>query len=205
MSTKTKTAYRCTNCGAEYPKWGGRCETCGEWSTLVEEIVERAPAKVVGRSATTTRRGMIAGRAEKLRTVSGAESTRLQTGLAEFDFVLGGGIVPGSMVLVGGEPGIGKSTLLLQVVARLQSLGHASLYVSGEESPLQVKLRADRLLEGAGDVEFLPETHLETILAHLEATRPVIAVIDSIQTVHTEELEGAPGNVGQVQIGRAHV
>ena len=199
MSTKTKTAYRCTNCGAEYPKWGGRCETCGEWSTLVEEIVERAPAKVIGRQATTTRRGMLAPRAEKLRAVSGTESTRLKTGLAEFDFVLGGGIVPGSMVLVGGEPGIGKSTLLLQVVARLQGLGHASLYVSGEESPLQVKLRADRLSESAGDVEFLPETHLETILAHLEATRPVIAVIDSIQTVHTEELESAPGNVGQVR------
>ena len=199
MSTKTKTAYRCTNCGAEYPKWGGRCETCGEWSTLVEEIVARAPPKSLGRPATATRHGMLAPRAEKLRAVSGAESTRLKTGLAEFDFVLGGGIVPGSMVLVGGEPGIGKSTLLLQVVARVQALGHASLYVSGEESPLQVKLRADRLSESAGDVEFLPETHLETILAHLEATRPVIAVIDSIQTVHTEELEGAPGNVGQVR------
>ena len=199
MSTKTRTAYRCTNCGAEYPKWGGRCETCGEWSTLVEEIVERAPAKAVGRAATTVRRGMVSSRAERLSKVSGTEAMRLKTGLAEFDFVLGGGIVPGSMVLVGGEPGIGKSTLLLQVVARLQSMGHASLYVSGEESALQVKLRADRLADIAGDVEFLPETHLETILAHLDATRPVIAVIDSIQTVHTEELEGAPGNVGQVR------
>jgi DNA repair protein RadA/Sms len=199
VSTKTKTAYRCTNCGAEYPKWGGRCEQCGEWSTLVEEIVERAAPKV-GRAATgAPRRGMIAPRAAKLSAVAGTESNRLKTGLAELDFVLGGGIVPGSMVLVGGEPGIGKSTLLLQVVARLQAAGAASLYVSGEESPLQVKLRADRLGEGAGDVEFLPETHLETIIAHLEATRPIVAVIDSIQTVHTEELEGAPGNVGQVR------
>ncbi len=199
MSTKTKTAYRCSNCGAEHPKWGGRCETCGEWSTLVEEIVEKTPAKAVGRTAAPSRRGMVSTRAAKLSHVSGTESTRLKTGLAEFDFVLGGGIVPGSMILVGGEPGIGKSTLLLQVVARLQNAGSAALYVSGEESALQVKLRADRLADAAGDVEFLPETHLETILAHLEATRPVIAVIDSIQTVHTEDLDGAPGNVGQVR------
>ena len=126
MSAKTKTAYRCTSCGAEHPKWGGRCESCGEWSTLVEEIVERAPSKAIGRGAApAARRGSVAVRAAKLRAVVGTESTRLRTGLAEFDFVLGGGIVPGSMVLVGGEPGIGKSTLLLQVVARLQSLGHA--------------------------------------------------------------------------------
>ena len=142
---------------------------------------------------------MVSTRAAKLGNVSGTESIRLKTGLAEFDFVLGGGIVPGSMVLVGGEPGIGKSTLLLQVVARLQNAGSPALYVSGEESALQVKLRADRLGDEAGEVEFLPETHLETILSHLEATRPVIAVIDSIQTVHTEELDGAPGNVGQVR------
>ena len=199
MSAKTKTAYRCTQCGAEHPKWGGRCETCGEWSTLVEEIVEKSPAKVVGRTSTPSRRGMVSTRAAKLGNVSGTESIRLKTGLAEFDFVLGGGIVPGSMVLVGGEPGIGKSTLLLQVVARLQTAGSPALYVSGEESALQVKLRADRLGDQAGEVEFLPETHLETILSHLEATRPVIAVIDSIQTVHTEELDGAPGNVGQVR------
>ena len=199
MSAKTKTAYRCTQCGAEQPKWGGRCETCGEWSTLVEEIVTKSPAKVVGRTSAPSRRGMVSSRAAKLGNVSGTESIRLKTGLAEFDFVLGGGIVPGSMVLVGGEPGIGKSTLLLQVVARLQNAGSPALYVSGEESALQVKLRADRLGDEAGEVEFLPETHLETILSHLEATRPVIAVIDSIQTVHTEELDGAPGNVGQVR------
>ncbi len=199
MSAKTKTAYRCTNCGAEYPRWGGRCESCGEWSTLQEEIVERAVSKSIGRPAVSPRRGMVSTRAAKLSAVSGMEAARLRTGLAEFDFVLGGGIVPGSMVLVGGEPGIGKSTLLLQVVARLQAAGFAALYVSGEESPLQVRLRADRLGDDAGNVEFLPETHLETILAHLEATRPVIAIIDSIQTVHTEELDGAPGNVGQVR------
>jgi DNA repair protein RadA/Sms len=200
VSTKTRTAYRCTNCGAEYPKWGGRCEACGEWSTLVEEIVERSAPKPSARSAgPVARRGAVASQAVALKRVSGTESMRLTTGLAEFDFVLGGGIVPGSMVLIGGEPGIGKSTLLLQVVARLQAAGHAALYVSGEESALQVKLRADRLSDAAGDVEFLAETHLETIIAHLEATRPQIAVIDSIQTVHTEELEGAPGNVGQVR------
>jgi DNA repair protein RadA/Sms len=200
VSTKTRTAYRCTNCGAEYPKWGGRCESCGEWSTLVEEVVERSAPKPSARVAgPVSRRGAVATQAVALKRVSGTESMRLTTGLAEFDFVLGGGIVPGSMVLIGGEPGIGKSTLLLQVVARLQTAGHAALYVSGEESALQVKLRADRLSDAAGDVEFLAETHLVTIIAHLEATRPQIAVIDSIQTVHTDELEGAPGNVGQVR------
>jgi DNA repair protein RadA/Sms len=135
----------------------------------------------------------------RLRDVQGSESRRLRTGLDELDFVLGGGIVPGSMVLVGGEPGIGKSTLLLQVAARVQALGERALYVSGEESPLQVKLRADRLGEGAGEVELLSETLLETILATGGAAAPAIMIVDSIQTVFTADLEGAPGNVGQVR------
>ena len=135
----------------------------------------------------------------RLQDVQGSESPRWKSGLEEFDFALGGGIVPGSMVLVGGEPGIGKSTLLLQIAARLQRAGHATLYASGEESPLQVRLRADRLEESAGDVELLSETNIETVLATTESRRPHVLVVDSIQTLFTADLEGAPGNVGQVR------
>jgi DNA repair protein RadA/Sms len=134
-----------------------------------------------------------------LREIVATEAQRWRTGLDELDFVLGGGVVPGSMVLVGGEPGIGKSTLLLQTAARLQAAGHDALYVSGEESALQVKLRAERLSEPAGDVALLGETQLETILATAAAANPAVMIVDSIQTVFTSELEGAPGNVGQVR------
>ncbi|MHB1223884.1 MAG: DNA repair protein RadA, partial [Gemmatimonadaceae bacterium] len=135
----------------------------------------------------------------RIAEIRGTERERWRSGLDELDFVLGGGVVPGSMILVGGEPGIGKSTLLLQVAARLQENGHASLYVSGEESPLQVKLRADRLAESAGGVTLLSETQLETILATAATQRPAVMIVDSIQTVFTADLEGAPGNVGQVR------
>src|SRR5690606_23238834 len=121
----------------------------------------------------------------RLRDVVGSETNRLATGIVEFDFVLGGGVVPGAIVLVGGEPCIGKSTILLQVAARLEAAGHSTLYVSGEESPLQVKLRADRLAPGAGDVSLLGETNLETILATAARTQPAVMVVDSIQTVFT--------------------
>jgi DNA repair protein RadA/Sms len=205
VSTKTKTVYRCTECGADYPKWAGRCEVCGEWNTLVEEA---APTKTPTSSATrrgggarTLSHGGSVAPTPALRDVKGSEAKRWRTGINELDFVLGGGIVPGSMVLVGGEPGIGKSTLLLQVAARLQANGHSALYVSGEESPLQVKLRADRLdtATAAGDVALLSETNLETIVATADATRPSTLVVDSIQTLYTSDLEGAPGNVGQVR------
>jgi DNA repair protein RadA/Sms len=180
----------------------GRCESCGAWNTLVEEPVAAtvAPSR---RSAARAAGGVAASTVE-LRNVTGAETNRWRTGLDEFDFVLGGGIVPGSMVLVGGEPGIGKSTLLLQVAARLQESGHGTLYVSGEESALQVKLRADRLTEDATGVSLLTETSLETIIATASQAsqngkRVGALIVDSIQTVHTELLEGAPGNVGQVR------
>lgn len=198
---KAKTVYACTECGAQYPKWAGRCESCGAWNTLAEEVVAAAPTskRTAARAA-----GGVAGATVSLGEVTSSDSPRWRTGLDEFDFVLGGGIVPGSMVLVGGEPGIGKSTLLLQVAARLEAAGQPTLYVSGEESALQVRLRADRLAEDASAVSLLTETSLETILA--TAAQPVGAgrkvnclIVDSIQTVHTELLEGAPGNVGQVR------
>ena len=200
MSPKARTVYRCTECGAEHAKWAGRCDTCGEWNTLVEEIAT-ARTSTSGRRTSDVRRrndGPIAD-TPKLRDVIGSDSPRWKTGLAEFDFALGGGIVPGSMILVGGEPGIGKSTLLLQVAARLQQSGRRALYASGEESPLQVRLRADRLDESAGDVELLTETNLETVLGTASARRPDVLIVDSIQTLYTADLEGAPGNVGQVR------
>ena len=207
---KTKTAYRCTECGAEHAKWAGRCDACGEWNTLVEEIVSkpavagaRAGAGAMRRigGARTLAEGGNVAVTPKLRDIKGSEARRWKTGLREFDFVLGGGIVPGSMVLVGGEPGIGKSTLLLQVAARLDAGGHATLYASGEESPLQIKLRADRMTEeeNTDDVALLSETNLETILTTTAAVNPAVLVVDSIQTVFTTDLEGAPGNVGQVR------
>jgi DNA repair protein RadA/Sms len=204
VSAKVKTAYRCTECGAEHSKWAGRCDVCGEWNTLVEEVVaaKSAPtggsARRLGGARTLGEGGSIVA-TTRLRDVHGSESTRWKTGLAEFDFVLGGGIVPGSMILIGGEPGIGKSTLLLQVAAQLEQAGHTTLYASGEESALQVKLRADRLQARADEVQLLPETNLETVLATAAVAAPSTLIVDSIQTVFTGDLEGAPGNVGQVR------
>ncbi len=197
MATRTRTVYRCTECGADHPKWAGRCDACGEWNTLAEEVAVAATKGAAAlRSASRPAGGAPA--VQRLRDVRSARTARLSSGISELDFVLGGGIVPGSMVLVGGEPGIGKSTLLLQVAAALTGAGTDVLYVSGEESPLQVKLRAERL--GDGDqVQLLCETSLEQILEVAAAQRPAVMVVDSIQTTATEELEGAPGNVGQVR------
>ena len=203
MGARAKTVYRCTNCGADHPKWAGRCDACGEWNTLAEEMAAPRPLsgaaerRRAGPGSLGTGGSVVA--TPRIREVVGAESHRLRTALPEFDFVLGGGIVPGSMVLVGGEPGIGKSTILLQVAAQLQQHDVRTLYVSGEESPLQVKLRADRLGGKAGEVELMSETLLETILATAAERAPSVMIVDSIQTVFTGDLEGAPGNVGQVR------
>jgi DNA repair protein RadA/Sms len=194
---KTKSVYRCTECGHEHPKWAGRCEACGAWNAIAEEpAVARA-----GRSGKSGRggRGSATSAPVRLSNVAAESLIRWRTGLDEFDFVLGGGVVPGSMTLIGGEPGIGKSTLLLQAAARLETAGHTILYASGEESPDQIRLRADRLVEDAGPVHVLGETRLEAILEAAAAVGANLVVIDSIQTVYTEMLESAPGNVGQVR------
>ena len=177
---------------------------CGAWNSLVEEVAAPKAAAKGGAArraggATTLAAGGSVATTARLRDVAGAADRRWRTGLDEFDFVLGGGLVPGSMVLIGGEPGIGKSTLLLQVAARLHEAGQEALYVSGEESPLQVRLRAERLEGQALDVQLLSETLLETILATAQSTGPSVMVVDSIQTIFTSDLEGAPGNVGQVR------
>ncbi len=194
---KAHSVFRCTDCWAEQPKWAGRCDACGAWNTLAEEPLGRHSPGGARRRA---RAGRPAGRPPvRLADVSVGGAGRWRTGLAEFDFVLGGGIVPGSVTLVGGEPGIGKSTLLLQCAARLEHAGVRTLYVSGEESPDQIRLRADRLAVDAGGVHVLGETQLEDIIPHAQALGAQVVFVDSIQTTYTGELEGAPGNVGQVR------
>ncbi len=206
MSPKAKSLYRCSGCGADHPKWAGRCDVCGEWNTLVEEPIPRSSfpssgggaARRIANAQSLGEGGRVAT-PRRLGDVVGAAEPRWITGLDEFDFVLGGGIVPGSMVLVGGEPGIGKSTILLQVAAHLQTRGHRTLYVSGEESALQVKLRAERLEADSEDVLILGETLLETVIATASRVTPAVLIIDSIQTVFTADLESGPGSVGQVR------
>jgi DNA repair protein RadA/Sms len=187
------TSFLCQSCGHESLTWSGRCGGCGEWNTLVEAPKE-PPASAGG-----GRRRAERTRPVPLREVSAPEVDRLRTGIAELDRVLGGGLVPGSLVLLGGSPGIGKSTLTGMALGNLGAAGHRVLYLSGEESTAQVRLRAERLGDAALAVPALAETSLEAVVATLEAERPDACVIDSIQTLHAEGLSGAPGSVGQVR------
>jgi DNA repair protein RadA/Sms len=190
---RAATIFTCSTCGETAAKWHGRCPGCGDWNTLVEEAAPTAaPKGRGGRSAT-------AGRPVPLRDVNAEQVARLRTGIGELDRVLGGGIVPGSVVLIGGSPGIGKSTLTAMALGNLVASGRRALYVSGEESAAQIKLRAERLATGALDVPVLAETDLDTVLATLEAERPEVCVIDSVQTLVAAELTGAAGSVGQVR------
>ena len=189
---KPKSIYSCTECGATAPKWQGQCPGCGAWNTLVEAVAETAP---------TSRFAAISGSVGKLQVlseISPREEPRMPTGIEEFDRVLGGGLVPGGVVLIGGDPGIGKSTLLLQALAHMAPRASA-LYVSGEESAEQVALRARRLNLDAGQLKLLPEINLEKILGVLREQKPAIAVIDSIQTLWSDALQSAPGSVAQVR------
>jgi DNA repair protein RadA/Sms len=192
MGSKRRSVYRCVECGATYPKWSGRCDQCQAWNTVAEE-----PARAAPRGKRT---GAVSG-AEPVRLgdVQSAAPHRMLTRLDEFDFVLGGGIVPGSLTLIGGEPGIGKSTLLLQCAARLQAAGITTLYASGEESVEQVRLRADRLSEDGAGVLVLPEVRLDAVTHQAASVGSQVVIVDSIQTMYTDDLEGAPGNVGQVR------
>ena len=187
------TVHVCSACGHTEAKWHGQCPECGEWNTLVEE---RPAARDSGRGPARAGR---AARPVPLAEVRAPRVARLRTGIGELDRVLGGGLVPGSLVLLGGSPGIGKSTLTTMALGRLAAAGRRTLYVSGEESAAQVRLRAERLGEGTMSVPVLAETHLETVLSTLEHERPDVCVIDSVQTLHAPELAGAPGSVGQVR------
>jgi DNA repair protein RadA/Sms len=188
---RSETRYTCGQCGQASLTWSGRCPGCGEWNTLVETQTPVARKKA--------ERGAAAAKPLPLREVRAPESARLATGIGELDRVLGGGLVPGSLVLLGGSPGIGKSTLTGMALARLEAAGARTLYVSGEESAAQVRLRAERLGDAALAVPALAETSLETVLATLDSERPQVCVIDSIQTLHAASMSGAPGSVGQVR------
>jgi DNA repair protein RadA/Sms len=189
------TVHVCSACGHQETRWHGQCPGCGEWNTLVEETVA-APAGRGAHGAGAARR---AAQPVRLRDVEQPRVARLQTGIREFDRVLGGGLVPGSLVLLGGSPGIGKSTLTAMALGHLEGAGRRTLYVSGEESAAQISLRAARLPGRALDVPVLAETDLASVIATLEAERPEVCVIDSVQTLHAAELSGAPGSVGQVR------
>jgi DNA repair protein RadA/Sms len=191
---KAKTVYNCTECGGQVPKWQGQCPHCEAWNTLVESVAEILPAAGKNRfSALAT-----TGKVQLLSEVEAQDAPRTPTGIAEFDRVLGGGLVSGAVVLIGGDPGIGKSTLLLQTLAHLSTQQNV-LYVSGEESSQQIALRAKRLALDARAVHLLPEIQLEKIQAAIAHSKPDVVVIDSIQTVYSEQLTSAPGSVAQVR------
>src|SRR4051794_4198769 len=194
-----KTLFVCSQCGNESPKWHGRCPGCGEWNTMVEERAMEAPRAGGGSSSSLSRRSAKPARPVPLLEVEAPALARFKTGIGEFDRVLGGGIVPGSLVLIGGAPGIGKSTITGGALGNLAAAGRSVLYVSGEESAAQVKLRAQRLGPDALRAPIVAETDLETVVATLEAERPDVAVVDSVQTLYASGLTGAPGSVGQVR------
>ncbi|MBP5987188.1 MAG: DNA repair protein RadA [Azonexus sp.] len=189
---KIKTIYSCTECGATSPKWQGQCPGCNQWNTLVETVAEKAPTNSRFESLAP------AAKLQNLSEIEAREVERISTGIGEFDRALGGGLVNGGVVLIGGDPGIGKSTLLLQALAHL-SLTNKVLYVSGEESGEQVALRARRLGLDTRQLQLMAEINLERILATLQAEQPVVAVIDSIQTLWSDQLSSAPGSVAQVR------
>lgn len=189
---KTHTQFVCQQCGSATPKWMGRCPDCGEWNSLVEVVVEER--KTAARPV-----GMPTSRPERLRDVASADLERLPLPIAEFSRVLGGGVVPGSLVLIGGDPGIGKSTLLLEVAGLMAESTSPVLYVSGEESTRQIKMRADRLGVQADHLYLLTETNLDYILEHIQNLGARIVVIDSIQTVYLEQLTSAAGSISQVR------
>jgi DNA repair protein RadA/Sms len=204
-----ETAYTCTECGLQSAQWHGQCPGCEAWNTLVEERLP-VPARGAGGRTGARRAGAGAGAgkgrerrptlaARPLREVGAAPIERMSTGIGELDRVLGGGLVPGSLVLLGGSPGIGKSTLTNMALGQLQDAGLRTLYVSGEESAEQVRLRAERLGPGALKVPILAETDLDTVLDAIAAEGPAACVIDSVQTLNSGELSGAPGSVGQVR------
>ncbi len=201
---KEKTIYTCTECGGISPKWLGKCPSCSAWNTLIESVAESAAP---GKNRYTSQFQALAKTAEVavLADIDATDVQRTPTGQDELDRVLGGGIVEGAVVLIGGDPGIGKSTLLLQALDSLQRGGQSTLYVTGEESGAQVALRSRRLGLDASQVKVLAEIQLDKILATIDALQPDVAVIDSIQTVYSDQLTSAPGSVAQVRECAAHL
>ncbi len=190
---KAKTIYVCNACGGNTPRWQGQCPACQAWNTLEESLSESTSsnARFQGLAQAVPR--------QKLSTIKAEDMPRLPTGVDEFDRVLGGGLVPGGVVLIGGDPGIGKSTLLLQALAEMSAAGVSVLYSSGEESAAQIALRAKRIALAAPQLEVLAEIQLEKLLTTIDAARPQVVVVDSIQTVYSDALTSAPGSVAQVR------
>lgn len=193
MAKGKKSVFFCQNCGHEENKWLGQCPACKEWNTFVEEKISVTTAKSVGAAHLNE------SKPTTLSKVSMDKEVRITTQIQELDRVLGGGIVPGSLILVGGDPGIGKSTLLLQVCRNLSDMRRTVLYISGEESLKQIKMRAERLGDFSETLSLFCETNLETVRAVIEKNRPQIVIIDSIQTMYSEEVTSAPGSVSQVR------
>ena len=195
MAKTAKTLWYCTACGNESPKWMGRCPACGEWNTMVEAPAEARRPK--GDRAAAGASARPASRPRRLGEIDSSENVRMRLGISELDRLLGGGIVPGSLVLIGGEPGIGKSTLSLQIPLCCKDV--PTLYVSGEESARQVKMRAERLGGDDSSCYILCETRMEDVLSEAEAMRPGLMIVDSVQTMYTDSIESAPGSVSQVK------
>ena len=191
---KAKTVFFCQNCGFESSKWMGQCPGCRQWNTFAEE-----PKTVSRRSGTSAGSGHQAAQAQTLLEIEMSSAPRTTTGIGELDRVLGGGIVQGSLVLVGGDPGIGKSTLLLQVCRNLSGSGKKVLYISGEESLQQIRMRAERMGTFTSQLLILCETDLEAIRETISSLRPEVVIIDSIQTMYSEAVASAPGSVSQVR------
>ncbi len=204
---KIKTVYSCRHCGAMSPKWAGQCADCGAWNTLEESLQTPPTAAPANKNPRFEGYAGVQANICWLGTVQAHQESRALTGLAEFDRVLGGGLIAGSVVLIGGDPGIGKSTLLLQTLATLSQMDNLNppLYVTGEESPQQVSVRAQRLGLNSERIKLLTETHIERVLTIALQEKPSIIVIDSIQTVYTENLQSAPGSVAQVRESAAQL
>lgn len=198
---RLQTRFVCQQCGSSQPKWVGRCPDCGEWNTLVETVVEAGPV-ATGRAVAVS---AWQSQPRPLREVSADRVQRISLGIQELDRVLGGGLVPGSLVLIGGDPGIGKSTLLLQASAAVAAGGGPVFYVSGEESAQQIKLRADRLGLASDGLYVLSETNVHAIAGHIEQHQPRLVVVDSIQTMYLDELDSAAGSVSQVRESAARL
>ena len=190
---KEKTVYVCTNCGQDSPKWVGKCPSCGAWNTYVEEVVRKEPANKRPVSGLEP----VKSKPVTLNDITGGDEPRIDMQDEELNRVLGGGLVPGSLVLLGGEPGIGKSTLVLQTVLHLPD--RKVLYISGEESARQLKLRADRIPHNSSECLIVCETSLEQIYIHIKNTQPDLVIIDSIQTISTETIDSSPGSLVQVR------
>ena len=193
MAKQPTTIFVCQNCGNQSRKWAGQCTDCCEWNTMVEERF-RAAGQAAGGMPSF---GLRSSSPVSYKEIESQDDARTSSGIEEFDRVLGGGIVAGSLVLIGGSPGIGKSTIVIQMADKIGRNGASVLYVSGEESERQIKMRGERLGLDAENLFILPETNLETILSEIERLRPQFVIVDSIQTIFSGKIESAPGSVSQ--------